>query len=255
MAPPPSYSVAPDDRERSHILSWGALGGIVVLAIGALVLVFPRSDLLTLLRGQGNQSDQGNRDLTVAYLRNIIRTEPKDLSLRLLLVEKLLAGGELKEARQTLDTALALARSTTAGLADWNHWDLVWWQAQLGQAVDGGKDADIRQAATELLSRLKQSAESASTPAQVFTSINAANAVAAILGSVQGNGQATLVQSIQTMQDALLARLLGLPSATAQELARGATLALSAGRLPLASDLFFAARRKTTAPEACLQVL
>ncbi|MBC7608343.1 MAG: tetratricopeptide repeat protein, partial [Polaromonas sp.] len=161
----------------------------------------------------------------------------------------------LKEARQTLDTALALARSTTAGLADWNHWDLVWWQAQLGQAVDGGKDTDIRQAATELLSRLKQSAESASTPAQVFTSINATNAVAAILGSVQGNGQATLVQSIQIMQDALLARLLGLPSATAQELARGATLALSAGRLPLASDLFFAARRKTTAPEARLQFL
>ncbi len=252
MAPPPSYSVAPDDRARSRILSWGALVGIVVLAIGALVLVFPRSDLLTLLRGE---TDQGNRDLTTAYLRNIIRTEPKDLSLRLLLVERLLAGGELKEARQTLDAALALARSTSAGLADWNRWDLAWWQAQLGQAIDGGKDADIRQAATELLSRLKQSAESASTPAQVFTSINAANAVAALLGSVQGNDQATLIQSIQTLQDALLARLLGLPSTTAQELARGATLALVAGRLPLASDLFFAARRKTAAPEARLQFL
>lgn len=248
MAPPPSYSVAPDDRERSRILSWGALGGIVVLAIGALVLVFPKSDLLTLLRGQ---TDQGNRDLTTAYLRNIIRTEPKDLSLRLLLVEKLLAGGELKEARQTLDAALALARSTTAGLADWNRWDLAWWQAQLGQAVDGGKDADIREAASELLSRLKLAAQSIDSGAQLFAAINTANVLAAMLGS----NQPALIQQINAMQDTLLARLLGLPSATAQELARGATLALSAGRLTVASDLFFAARRKTTAPEARQQLL
>ena len=248
MVAPPSYSVAPDDRERSRILSWGALGGIVMLAIGALVLVFPKSDLLTLLRGE---TDQGNRDLTTAYLRNIIRTEPKDLSLRLLLVEKLLAGGELKEARQTLNDALPLARSTAAGLADWNRWDLAWWQTQLGQAIDGGKDADIRQAATELLARLKRSAESASTAVQVFMSISAANTLAAMLGG----SQPTLTLQIQAMQDALLARLLSLPSATAQELARGATLALAARRLPIASDLFFAARRKTTAVEARLQLL
>ena len=248
MAPPPSYSVAPDDRERSRILSWGALGGIVVLAIGALVLVFPRSDLLTLLRGE---TDQGNRDLTVAYLRNIIRTEPKDLSLRLLLVEKLLAGGELKDARQALADALPLARTTASGLADWNRWDLAWWQAQLGQALEGGKDADIRQAATELLTRLKRSADSDSNAAQVFTSIGASNALAAMLG----NSQPTLTQQIQAMQDALLARLLVLPATSAQDLSRGATLALAAGRLSLASDLFFAARRKTTAADARLQLL
>ena len=248
MAPPPSYSVAPDDRERSRILSWGALVGIVVLAIGALVLVFPKGDLLTLLR---SEADQGNRDLTTAYLRNIIRTEPNDLSLRLLLVEKLLAGGELKEARQILDDALQLARRSRSGLADWNRWDLAWWQAQLGQAIDGGKDADVSQAAAELLARLKRSAESASSAAQVFTSIAAADALATLLGS----SQPAMRPQIQAMQDALLARLLSLPAATAQELARGATLALSAGRLLQASDLFFAARRKTAAPETRLQLL
>ena len=191
----------------------------MVLAIGALVLVFPKSDLLTLLRGE---TDQGNRDLTTAYLRNIIRTEPKDLSLRLLLVEKLLAGGELKEARQILDDAQPLTRATAAGLVDWNRWDLAWWQAQLGQAIDGGKDADIRQAATELLARLKRSAESVNNAAQVFTSISAANVLAAMLGT----SQPALTQQIQSMQDLLLARLVNLPSASTQDLASGATMAL-----------------------------
>jgi hypothetical protein len=74
---PSSYSVAPGDASRSRILSWGALAGVVVLAVGGLVLVFPRSDLLTLLRGANRK---GNRDLTLAYLRNIIRTEPKDMA-------------------------------------------------------------------------------------------------------------------------------------------------------------------------------
>ena len=248
MAPPPSYSVAPDDRERSRIFSRGALGGIVLLAIGALVLVFPKSDLLTRLRGQ---TDQGNRDLTVSYLRNIIRTEPKDLNLRWLLFEKLLEGGELKEARQILLDALPLAQTTAAGMADWSQRDLAWWQTQLGQAVDGGKDADIREAATELLTRLEKSAKSASKAVHVFASINAANALAALIGV----SQPTLTQRIKNMQDELLAQLLSLPSATAQDLARGATMALGAGRLPLASELFFAARRKTAAADARTELL
>ena len=83
LAKQASYSVAPNDRKRSRILSWGALGGISLLAVAALVLVFPKSDLMTLLR---DESNKGNRDLSIAYLRNIIRTEPKDLGFRLLLV-------------------------------------------------------------------------------------------------------------------------------------------------------------------------
>ena len=219
----------------------------MVLAIGALVLVFPRNDLLSLLRGE---ADQGNRDLTTAYLRNIIRTEPTDLSLRLLLVEKLLGGGQLEEARQALTDALPLARNTSGGMAAWNRWDSSWWQAQLVQALNGGKDADVRQAAGELLSRLKRSADTASAATQVFTSITAANALAAMLGS----SQPALTQQIRSMQDAALARLLGLPAATAQELVRGATEALAAGRLQLASDLFFAARRKITTTTAATAV-
>ena len=248
MAPPPSYSVAPDDQGRSRLLSWGALVGIVVLALAALGLVFPKGDLLTLLRGE---TDQGNRELTVAYLRNIIRTEPKDLSLRLLLVEKLLGSGELKEARRALGDALPLASATPEGLNNWNFWDLAWWQAQLGYAMEGGKDADVLEAATELLLRLKRSAQSAVNAPQVFASLTAANALASVLGS----GLPMLKQQIQAMQDALLSRLLSLPSATSQELARGATLALASGRLPLASDLFFSARRKSAGLDARLQLL
>ena len=248
MAPPPSYSVAPDDRKRSRIFSWGVLSGIVVLAIGAMVLVFPKSDLLTLLRGE---TDQGNRDLTVAYLRNIIRTEPKDLSLRLLLIEKLLVGKELKEARQALLDALPLARTTPTGLDAWNRWDLAWWQANLGQALSGGNKEDVRQAGDELLARYRRSAESAGSSAQIFISINSTTALAAMLGS----SQPEITRQIQSIHDLLLARLVSLPSANANDLVRGATFALGAGRLVVASDLFFAARRKTTTPDGRLKLL
>ena len=102
MDRPSSYSVAPGDASRSRILSWGALAGVVALAVGGLVLVFPGRDFLPLLR---NENDKVNFDLTVAYLRNLIRTDPGDLELRLLLVDKLRAAGDLAGARKALNEA------------------------------------------------------------------------------------------------------------------------------------------------------
>ena len=248
MAPPPSYSVAPDDRSRSRILSWGTLCGVVVLAIVALVLVFPKSDLLTLLR---SETDKGNRELTISYLRNIIRTEPRDLSLRLLLVEKLMGSGELAAARVALMEALPLAQGTAEGLQSWSRWDLAWSQAQLAQALQAGNNSEIAEAASKLLARVTSDAKNSRTATQVFASINSASSLASLLGSTQPDLTAQAI----ALQGTLLARLSDLPSATAQELSRGAALARDAGRLPLASELFFAARRKTIDPDARFELL
>ena len=248
MAQASSYSVAPNDAKRSRILSWGGLLGIIALAIGALVLVFPKKDLLTLLRGE---SATENSELTVAYLRNIIRTEPKDLGLRLLLVEKLMARGDLDGARLTLTEAQTLAGTSAANQQAWDQWDLAWWQARLRQAKVLGREDHHREAATELLARLKRSIGTVNTPARVFASIITAAELRAAIGA-PASQQAL---DAELVQDQLLARLLALPDASVADLSRGASLALGQGRFQLSSDLYFAARRKAVLPEERFKLL
>ncbi len=250
MDRPSSYSVAPGDASRSRILSWGALAGMVALAVGGLVLVFPKSDLLTLLRSDldAKGRDRGNRDLSIAYLRNIIRTEPDDMGLRLLLAEKLLAGGDLLGARLVLDEAQPLSRSSAQAQTDWDAWDLNWWQAKLRQAQTRDRDSDTVQAAGELIKRLQQRVASVSTPAQVFAAIQSAQGLQAALGT--GVGAAAALAQARAIPGQLLQRLLTMPSAGMADLSRGASLALAEGQFQTSADLYFAARRKTAQRDA-----
>ncbi len=248
MAKPSSYSVAPGDAGNSRILSWGALVSVVVLAVVSMVLVFPKSDLLSKLRDANGDT---NRDLTLAYLRNIIRTEPQGMGLRLLLAEKLLAENDLPGARLALDQARPLAGNSAKAQADWDSADLNWWQVQLRQAQASNKPADTALAAGELMARLKQRSASITTPVQIFTALQAARDLRAALGdqadSVKGDAQ--------TITRSLLLRLPALPSASASDLTRGATLALAEGYFEQAADLYFAARRKTPQRDAADQML
>ncbi len=254
MERPSSYSVAPGDPRRSRILSWGALAGVVALAVGGLVLVFPRSDLLTLLRSDMDRSgsDRGNRDLSIAYLRNIIRTEPQDLGLRLLLAEKLLTGGDMTAARQVLDDARPLAAVDTRAQADWDAWDLRWWQARLRLAQsrpgERGSGAEVVEAAGELVQRLQRRVATVATPAQVFEAIQSAQALQAALGAAPGGGDA--LARARAIPRELLRKLLELPSAGMADLSRGAALALAEGQFQTSADLYFAARRKTAQRDA-----
>ena len=248
MAKPSSYSVAPGDAANSRILSWSALVSVVVLAVVSMVLVFPKSDLLSKLRDVDGDT---NRDLTLAYLRNIVRTEPQDLGLRLLLAEKLLAENDLPGARAALDEARPLASRGVKAQADWDSADLNWWQAQLRQAQSRDKPADTTLAAGELMARLKRRVGSVNTPAQIFITLQAARDLRTALGDQAG----TVKTDAQTIARSLLLRLATLPTATANDLSRGATLALAEGYFQQAADLYFAARRKTPKRETADQLL
>jgi hypothetical protein len=247
---PSSYSVAPGDASRSRILSWGALAGVVALAVGGLVLVFPKSDLMTLLRSDLDTKgrDRGNRDLSIAYLRNIIRTEPADMSLRLLLAEKLLSAATWLGARLVLDEAQPLARSSAQAQTDWDVWDLNWWQTKLREAQSRDRDSETVVAASELVKRLQQRVASVTTPAQVFAAMQSAQALQAALGSRAG-AAAALAQA-RAIPGQLLQRLLTMPGAGMADLSRGASLALAEGQFQAAADLYFAARRKTAQRDA-----
>ena len=249
MSPTPTYSVTPGGAGRSRILSWGALLGMTALAVGALVLVFPKRDLMSLLR---DETDRGNSELTIAYLQNIIRTEPSDLALRLLLVEKLLAANQLEAARIALTASQTLARSTPAGQESWDGWDLAWWQARLRAAQKAQNSAQVTESANELMTRLAKRAGSADTSIKIFAAISASRELGAILTTPSN---ASLAARAMTVQDQLLARLLTVPNTTAADLSRGASLALADGRFEVASEFFFATRRKTTAPDARYKLL
>lgn len=106
MKRPSSYSVAPGDHARQSVLTKGALIGVVVMALTGLALVYPKNALLTYLKRDTEASD---RELTITYLRNLIRSETKDVSLRLLLAEKLIDAKEFAEAEINLIEASRLA--------------------------------------------------------------------------------------------------------------------------------------------------
>lgn len=80
------------------MLSAWALGGIALMIGAALVLVYPRRTLIDQV-----QRARGNDPLTLAYLTNLVKTEPRNAELRVLLAEKKFAAGEVEEARELLE--------------------------------------------------------------------------------------------------------------------------------------------------------
>jgi hypothetical protein len=235
LAAPAQLSVAPNDRQRERVLSAGALLGVVAVALVGLVLVFPRGDLLTLLR---SDSDRSNQALTVSYLRNLIRTEPRDLNLRFLLIEKLVAAGDLAAARQALQETEPLARADAADRQRWEEWDLSWWQARYREALaDNDQDA-VRQRAGEIALRLERQVDRLSTPQRALVLLARARELRFVSPKAAG-------LSRQIWQ-----RLLGMPAATMADLDTAGQQAVAEGMMPLAAQLFFAARAKSVQSDA-----
>ena len=235
MAKRKSYSVAPGDSTRQSIFTRTALVGVVGIALVGLVLVFPKDDLLSRLK---NDNEQGDRELTVTYLRNIIRTEQNDIGLRFLLVDKLNAGREFVEAAKVLQEARKLATKET-DLAKWNalDTDLAWTIFRAArQKAAGDPQADA--AALELLrlnieQRLVKNLASANTAVRAW----------ALLAQANDIGAQTLVRSI-------LQQIGKLPSATFADLLRAGKEALALGAFGDSAALYFQAKTRTTDLEA-----
>ena len=101
-----SRSVAALDRDRTPVLGWQALVGLVLLVLVALALLFPRETLKKAVREEG-----GSDALATAYLTNLVRTDPRDEELRLLLAGRQFRAGAEKDARETLEPLLFSAHA------------------------------------------------------------------------------------------------------------------------------------------------
>ena len=92
-----SRSGAGAEPQRVRILSlWGLLG-VAVLVAGLLVLLFPKQTLLEQVR-----RDSGNDELSANYLTSLLRTDPGNEELRLLLAEKKFALRQPAEASELI---------------------------------------------------------------------------------------------------------------------------------------------------------
>ena len=76
--------------------------GIALLTILTLYLLFPRQALIEQVR-----LEKGNDALTENYLTNLLRAEPFNHELRILLAEKRFALGQIGAAREVLEIAIA----------------------------------------------------------------------------------------------------------------------------------------------------
>lgn len=78
------------------------VAGIALLAMLTLYLLFPRQALIEQVR-----LEKGNDALTENYLTNLLRAEPFNHELRILLAEKRFALGQIAAAREVLEIAIA----------------------------------------------------------------------------------------------------------------------------------------------------
>lgn len=94
---------------------------IVLLAaiVGlALFLLYPRTDL------ERRLTEMPDTELSAAYLANLLRSDPENPRLRLLLARRQAEMGKPAEARATLQPALATSDAAVRQEAHWVEWEL-----------------------------------------------------------------------------------------------------------------------------------
>ena len=117
MLPRSSRSVAPLTERPVLAPSWliVLLAGLVG---GGLWLLYPRQDLERRLQETTDSA------LSVTYLHNLLRSDPDNPRLRLLLAQRQIAQGDLADARATLQPALNATSPELHREALWKLWEL-----------------------------------------------------------------------------------------------------------------------------------
>lgn len=87
--------------DRPHLMSGWTLAGFALVVLIPLVMIFPKKELLE----QASQQRLGDL-LTVNYLSNLLKTEPGNLDLRMLLADHKIYLGDLAEVPALIQPAL-----------------------------------------------------------------------------------------------------------------------------------------------------
>ena len=229
------YSVAPNDPNRVGILERGPLAAVLVAAVLGLVLVFPKVDLLYRLKNHS----EADTELTISYLRNVLRAEQQDLALHLLLAEKLAAKNAFGDAQRVLVAAKPYAMDGEA-LRAWKQADLnVAWQAYFWQ-VEQNKTSASAATSAELLAARQAVRDRVSAQLKAEPRVNPLFQLF------------TQAQSLDDQASAKLAlqRLAEHPQLGFADTARVARELLAYGDFAHAAQLYFLAKTRTTDGDA-----
>ncbi|MCS4510137.1 tetratricopeptide repeat protein [Xylophilus ampelinus] len=105
---------------------------------GGLWLLYPKQALELRL------SDTADVALSVAYLNNLLHSDPDNPRLRLLLAQRQIAMGEMADARATLQPALDSSDPALHRDALWSLWDLTYADYQRTPEKDAERRKDLR---------------------------------------------------------------------------------------------------------------
>lgn len=85
----------------------------------ALVLLYPRQDL------ERRLADTAETSLSAAYLDNLLRSDPNNPKLRLLLARRQVALGDTQRARETLQAVINSPEPELRRNASWLQWEIL----------------------------------------------------------------------------------------------------------------------------------
>lgn len=105
---------------------------------GGLWLLYPKQDL------ERRLSDTPDVALSVAYLHNLLRSDPDNPRLRLLLAQRQIAMGDMANARATLQPALDSSDPALHRDALWSLWDLTYADYQRTPEKEAERRKDLR---------------------------------------------------------------------------------------------------------------
>ncbi|GKS85201.1 tetratricopeptide repeat protein [Acidovorax sp. SUPP1855] len=193
---------------------------------GGLWLLYPRQDL------ERRLSETTDIALSVAYLTNLLRSDPDNPRLRLLLAQRQIAVGEMADARATLQPALDSSDPELHRDALWSLWDLSYAEYQRTPE----KETERRKAQREGLKRQLQALAKEKWPAdrQLLLARRAAEM------EDRATGVAMSRQLAQEAKD---------PREAARLYERAAKEALGTGDYAGSAELYMLARQVTPDPE------
>ena len=119
--------------ERPYLAPAWLIALLATIIALALFLLYPRTDLERRLAATPDTA------LSAAYLSNLLRSDPDNPRLRLLLAQRQLEIGDLENARITLQPALTAKDKAVSQRAHWVQWQLTE-QAYLQLPEDAGNE-------------------------------------------------------------------------------------------------------------------